>query len=228
MKPKDLKCPFKWETRRPLVHDRVLFVPTYFDRHHEWTFPGFSDPGIFGNEHPVLVEYCSGNGDWVVAKAMEFPGLNWIAVEKRFDRVRKIWSKMKNQGVNNLLIVCGEALTFSRFYLPSSSIDEVFVNFPDPWPKRGHAKHRLIQTPFAEECARVVQPGGNMTLVTDDDDYSQQMIALLTAHQYWASRFPDPYHVTSWPGYGDSFFDALWRAKGCVIRYHQFERKATS
>jgi tRNA (guanine-N7-)-methyltransferase len=225
MKPKDLKCPFRWETRRPLIFDRVLFVPTHYDKHCEWEFPGFTDATIFGNAHPILVEYCSGNGDWIAAKALQFPHFNWIAVEKRFDRVRKIWSKMQNKQINNLWIVCGEALTFSRFYLPPESIDEVFVNFPDPWPKRGHAKHRLIQTPFVEECTRIVKPGGNMTLVTDDGDYSQQMIHVLTSHACWASRFPDPHYTTNWPGYGDSFFETLWRAKGCVIRYHQFERK---
>lgn len=201
-------------------------MPEYYDKHQEWVFPGFADPQVFGNDHPVLIEYCSGNGDWIVDKALQNPQFNWIAVEMQFDRVRKIWSKMKNSGIDNLLIISGEALTFSRFYLPPASIDEVFVNFPDPWPKRSHAKHRLIQRPFIDECARVVKEGGNATLVTDDKDYSEQMIAEMTQHPNWRSRFPDPKFTTEWPGYGGSFFETLWRAKGCTIRYHQFEKIA--
>lgn len=171
------------------------------------------------------MEYCSGNGDWVVGKALQFPEWNWVAVEKRFDRVRKIWSKMHNQGVKNLLIVCGEAMTFSREYLPDSCVEEIFINFPDPWPKRGHAKHRLIQPSFSEECARVVKQKGNLTLVTDHPDYSSQMIEVMLQSPGWISRFPSPHYMTEWPGYGGSFFDTLWRAKGLTIHYHQFEKQ---
>ncbi len=226
MKPKDLKCPFRWDQRRPVLFDRVLFVPQYYDRHAEWVFPGWESASLFGNSHPISVEYCSGNGDWIVAKAIENPLRNWIAVEKRFDRVRKIWSKMRNHKVNNLLIVSGEAQAFSRYYLPSSSVEEVYVNFPDPWPKRGHAKHRLIQAPFIEEMARLVQANGRVVLVTDDPDYSLQMIQEMNASKHWVSLYPDPFYMTDWPGgYGGSYFEALWRSKGCRIHYHIYHRQ---
>ncbi|MBS3922733.1 MAG: tRNA (guanine(46)-N(7))-methyltransferase TrmB [Nitrosarchaeum sp.] len=224
MKPKDLKCPFKWDTRQPLIHDGVVFVPTHYDKHHEWVFPDFSDKQLFGNDQPVFIEYCSGNGDWVTDRALRFSECNWIAVEKRFDRVRKIWSKLKNQKLSNLLVICGDAMTFSQFYLPAQSVQEIFVNFPDPWPKRSHAKHRLIQPFFIEECARVVRKGGKATLVTDDKDYSHQMIHTMGASQHWQSCLAEPYYSTEWPQYGSSFFEALWRSKGCEIFYHQFER----
>lgn len=223
MKPKDLKCPFRWNTRRPLLQEGVLYVPTHYDKHKEWQFPGFDS--VFQNENPVLMEYCSGNGDWVVSKAVQFPQWNWVAVEKRFDRVRKIWSKMRNQSVKNLLIVCGEAMTFSKEYLKEGCVEEIFVNFPDPWPKRGHAKHRLIQTSFANECARVLKEKGSATFVTDDADYSSQMIDVMTGHPHWESCFPEPYFITDWPGYGDSFFETLWRAKGLTIHYHHFAKR---
>ncbi len=201
------------------MHEGVLFVPTYYDKHESFSLFEKTD-------RPIYVEFCSGNGDWVVSKAKEFPQFYWVAVEKRFDRVRKIWSKMKNSSVSNLLIVCGDALTFCRFYVPKAAFDEIFINFPDPWPKRGHAKHRLIQKPFVEESARVVKEGGNAMFVTDDEQYSSQMIEEMHGLCAWRSRLPSPYYLTKWPGYGDSFFETLWRAKGCQIRYHQFERKA--
>lgn len=222
MKPKDFKSPFRFADRRPLLQERVLFIPTHYDKHREWVFPGFQE--VFQNDHPVLIEYCSGNGDWVIAKAMEFPQWNWVAVEKRFDRVRKIWSKMNNCGVNNLLIVSGEALTFNKEYLPPSCVEEVFINFPDPWPKRGHAKHRLIQDVFVTEIARIVKQGGNATLVTDDPDYSVQIIEVMRKSCQWKSHFKEPYFVTDWPNYGNSFFCNLWKAKGFTIHYHQFIR----
>lgn len=227
MKPKDLKCPLKWDDRRPLLHEGVLFVPPYYDRHDEWKKLPWDDTALFGNTHPVSLEYCSGNGDWIIEKAKMDPTRNWIAVEKRFDRVRKIWSKRHNHGVTNLLIVCGEALTFTKHYVFSASIQEMFINFPDPWPKRGHAKHRLIQPTFVEEMARVAQKDGSVCLVTDDEEYSRQMIREMRNSPHWQSHFPDPYYSSEWPAYGASFFDTLWREKGCTIRYHLFTKVST-
>lgn len=224
MKPKDLKCPVKWADRRPILHERVLFVPPYYDHHDTWNQLPWADRLMFGNTHPVSVEYCSGNGDWIVGKALANPDHNWIAVEKKFERVRKIWAKMLNHGVKNLLIVCGEAQTFTQFYLPTASIQDIFINFPDPWPKRGHAKHRLVQLAFVEEMARVTQQNGSLCFVTDDPDYSLQMIRETRSSLNWQAQFPDPYYTLEWPGYGSSFFDTMWRAKGCTIRYHLFTR----
>jgi tRNA (guanine-N7-)-methyltransferase len=224
MKPKDLKCPVTWSSRRPLLHEGVLFVPPYYDRHDEWQKLPWSDASLFGNDHPVSVEYCSGNGDWVIGKALADPSRNWVAVEKRFDRVRKIWSKMRNQSVGNLLIVCGEAQAFTRHYLLPASVQEIFINFPDPWPKRGHAKHRLIQSAFVGEMARVIAPEGSACFVTDDPDYSGQMVHEMTSSSLWKAQFPSPHYVEEWPDYGYSFFDTLWRGKGCKIRYHIFNR----
>lgn len=214
MKPKDLRCPVSWDERRPVMHEGVLFIPPYYDRHAEW--------GKIPRIENLAIEYCSGNGDWVIAKALEDPKRPWIAVEKRFDRVRKIWSKMQNKAIPNLLIVCGEALTFTRHYLENESVQEIYINFPDPWPKRGHAKHRLIQKSFVEEMARASSLNGTACLVTDDPDYSDQMVKEMSP--VWKPQFSYPHYTLEWPNYGRSFFDTLWRAKGCSIRYHVFKR----
>lgn len=222
MKPKDLKYPYRWEERRALVADRVWFIPDYYDRHGEWTFPGFEEASFFGNRAPVWIEYCAGNGLWITEKAAKEPEKNWIAVEWQFERARKIWSKIKNQGLTNLMVVCGEALTFTRFYLPDRSIAGAYVNFPDPWPKGKHAKHRLIQSPFVAELARIIVPAGETTFVTDDADYCAQICSEMGRSPSWSSSFPAPHFVTDWPNYGTSFFDALWRGKGCTIRYMNY------
>ncbi|MGH2612303.1 MAG: tRNA (guanosine(46)-N7)-methyltransferase TrmB, partial [Rhabdochlamydiaceae bacterium] len=132
MQPKYLKFPYTWEERRPEIRDGVFFIPDYYDQHKKWELPGWEV--IFGNTNPVVIEYCSGNGTWIAEKARD-KSKNWIAVEWRFDRVQKIWSKMKNKKLDNMFIVCGDAQIFIREYLKDKSIDGVYVNFPDPWPK---------------------------------------------------------------------------------------------
>ena len=222
MKPKDLKNPLTWKERRPLIHDRILYVPEYYDRHHEWTFPGWDSLDVFGRIAPVEVEYCAGNGDWIIEKALKFPERNWVAVEIQFERVRKIWSKLHNFHLSNLFIVCGEALTFTQFYVPSLSVSATYINFPDPWPKERHAKNRLIQEPFAQEMARICLPGSITTIVSDHFDYTCQASAVMRSTLAWRPCFPDPYYVINLEGYGTSYFDNLWKKQGLIVHYLQF------
>lgn len=225
MKPKDVKHPFRWAERRPVIDGRILYVPDYYSDHDLFSFPSPDDRRIFGNRRPVHLEYCSGNGTWVIQKAQNHPELNWIAVEKDFERVRKIVSKLHNCEIANLFVVCGEALTFTKHYLKDDSIDQLYVNFPDPWPKDKHAKHRLFQLPFAEETARVLCPGKRGIFVTDDPTYCEQICSVMLGSRKWDPCHPNPYYLTDKVGYGASFFDELWRGKGKTIRFIEMRNK---
>ena len=225
MNPKMLQAVFTWQTRKVLIRDRVFYFPDYHDE-SEFLFPGWQSPELFGNDRQVKVEYCSGNGSWIAEKALLHPECNWVAVERQYKRVRKIWSKIKNLKLSNLIVVCGEGCAFTKKYIPTASLQEVFVNFPDPWPKARHAKHRIISPAFAEEMLRVVHAGGTITTVTDDPDYSSIMVQVFQAVSGFKSLNTPTHYTVELPGYGSSYFDSLWREKGREIRFHQFERVA--
>ncbi len=222
MKPKDLSSPYSWEDRRVVLSNGVLFVPDYYFRYGEFSFPGWGE--LFSNRNPVSIEYCSGNGSWVVEKATEHPERNWVAVEKRFDRVRKIWSKVQNRKLGNLFIVCGEGCTFTREYVTDGTVSMIYINFPDPWPKDKHAKHRLIKPGFVDQCARVLGEEGVVTLVTDDVIYSDQMIETFIENRSFCFAHPTPYYQTQCEGYGTSYFQTLWQEKGRAICFLSFAR----
>lgn len=225
MRPKDLKHPFTWDTRRVVLSDRVLFVPKHFGDYGSYDPLNWSSPEVFGNDAQVHVEYCSGNGCWIVAKAQEQSNMNWIAVEKRFDRVRKIWSKAKNRGLSNLFIICGDARVVTKYYIRSDSVTQASINFPDPWPKLRHAKHRLVAPDFIGDVGRVLKGSGSLTVVTDDPSYSDLITVTLQASSCFLSLHPEPHYITHYPNYGDSFFNELWCNKGRTIRYHEYVKK---
>lgn len=224
MKPEDLKAPFTWNSRKVMIEDRILYIPTRCETYDDFTFPGWSAPDLFGNDHPVHIEYCSGNGAWIAEKAVAHPNINWVAVEKKFMRVRKIWSKIKNHNLNNLIVVCGEAYGATWRFFPDNSFVSAYINFPDPWPKKRHAKNRLVQPRFVKELWRVLHMGSSLMLVTDDPDYSERMINEMEAHPGFKSHYPDPCFATDLQGYGNSYFEELWRSKGKVIRFHDYRK----
>lgn len=224
-KSSDLQIPYSWENRRPALLERFFYIP-----------PQYEEQGIQGKlcwetlfnqekgtPFKVAIEYCSGNGLWIANRAKKNPETLWVAVEKRFDRARKIWLRSFRENLFNLFVVCGEGVAFSRHYVEKGSVSEVFVNFPDPWPKKRHAKHRLIRKEFIEELEKILKKGAKATFVTDDSDYALEMLELFGKTQAMAPLLPTPHFTTSWDEYGSSYFDDLWKKKGRNIHYLPYE-----
>jgi tRNA (guanine-N7-)-methyltransferase len=229
MEKKALKIPCSWEERKPCLIDRVFFVPSYYDKHHLFSENLFLQNRMFKEDKPIILEYCSGNGEWIIQKAKAHPDIHWIAVEMRLDRVKKIYSKLQNHNLENLFIIYGEGFTFSKYYIPDNALSSVFINFPDPWPKKRHAKHRLMNEEFVEELSRTVQPLGKLFFVTDDSDSVDRVKSVVFQQKSsWHSLYDDPYYVNSWQDYGSSYFDGLWRQKGRQIHYMQMENRKAS
>jgi tRNA (guanine-N7-)-methyltransferase len=184
-------------------------------------FPGWNHDVLFSSPGPIHIEYCSGNGSWIAEKAAQHPEMNWLAVEKRFDRTRKIWSKIKNNILHNLVVAFAEGLALSTNYLPAASVASIYVNFPDPWPKQRHAKHRLISNLFFQEAARLLQPQGKLIFVTDDQPYSALFLQIAETQTALTQTLPPPGYICPPEDYGTSFFDSLFRNQGKPIYYHE-------
>jgi len=225
MRPIDLKSPFSSRERYILIREKVLYYPKTCDP-KSFQFPGWDHPDVFGRSAPIMLEYCSGNGAWIVEKALAHPELNWVALEMDFDRVRKIYSKRHNLNIENLFIICGEALRTSQAFIAEATIHDLFINFPDPWPKRRHAKYRLIQNSFVKELERILKKDAAITFVTDDSPYSSQFIKTLQQFPKMESHYETPYYVTDFPDYGNSPFATIWKKQGKDILYHRFRKKS--
>ena len=223
VKAKEFRIPFTWEERRIMIEDAVWFLPPNMP-HDPFVLANwgqlFTDPN-----KPVKVEYCSGNGSWIVERAKAHPEYNWLAVEKDFERTRLIWARAKNAALENFAIAFAEGVELTKRFFPSASVSEIFVNFPDPWPKRRHAKHRIIRAEFVEELARIIPSQGAACLVTDNEEYSAIMIQEMVANPHFTSEFGPPHYVEADSGYGTSFFDSLFRSQSKHIRLHRFVRK---
>jgi len=220
MRPSEFRIPEElFQEKKPLIFDRVFYVPEKSED-KPFTFPGFET--LFGNKNPVFIEYCSGNGTWIAEKAKQNPEINWVAVELQMARGKKIWSKRENFQLSNLIVVIGEGEECTRRFFESGSISEIYINFPDPWPKRRHAENRIIKPQFVSELARILSPQGSLILVTDDENYSQIMVDTVLANPKFQAKYSHPYYITNPENFGDSFFDTLWRGKGKEIRLHHF------
>ncbi len=133
---------------------------------------------LFPKAHPLEIELGSGDGSFLVEYARRHPDRNFIGVERLLGRIRKIDRKGRRAGLTNLRAVRIESAYFLEFLLPRHSVDRMHIYFPDPWPKRKHWRHRLVNDRFPELARQALNPGGVVYLRTDDRVYFEQMKAV--------------------------------------------------
>lgn len=130
---------------------------------------------LFVTAQPIEVELGAGDGSFLVAWAAQNPARNFLAVERLLGRLRKAERKIRRAGLANARLLRIEAGYFLQYMLPAHSVAALHIYFPDPWPKRKHHRHRLINDHFTEVAATVLQPNGAIYLRTDDNPYFAQM-----------------------------------------------------
>jgi tRNA (guanine-N7-)-methyltransferase len=136
---------------------------------------------LFPLSQPLEVELGSGDGSFLVEYARRHPEHNFIGVERLLGRLRKIDRKGRRTGLSNLCGIRIESSYFLQYLLPPHSASALHIYFPDPWPKRKHRRHRLINEQFPALAHRALVPGGMVYLRTDDADYFAQMKSVFAA-----------------------------------------------
>lgn len=122
---------------------------------------------LFGNSKPLRIEIGCGKGDFIVGTAKNEPDVNFLAVEKVGDVLVMAAEKVKNAELTNVRVCCIDATELSEIF-PEGSIDRIYLNFSDPWPKARHAKRRLTYKTFLEIYKKILKPDGAIFFKTDN------------------------------------------------------------
>jgi len=136
---------------------------------------------LFARGQPLEVELGCGDASFLAEYAARHSDRNFIGVERLLGRIRKLDRKGHRAGLTNLRGVRIECGYFLEWLLPTQSIEALHVYFPDPWPKKKHRRHRLINERFPALAYQALLPGGVVYLRTDDADYFGQMTEVFAA-----------------------------------------------
>ncbi len=124
---------------------------------------------VFGNEKPIWIEIGMGKGEFTLAKSEAHREVNFIGIEK-YPTVQQIpVKKAEGLDIPNLKFISGDANEILEWF-DEESIDKIFINFPDPWPKERHAKRRLVFHTFLNDYYKLLKPGGVIEFKTDQID----------------------------------------------------------
>ena len=122
--------------------------------------------------HPGFgVEIGFGMGLELLSWAKKSPEKLLLGVELYRPGIGSLFAQLADQEIKNVRVIEGPAqLVVSE--LETNSVEEIRIFFPDPWPKKKHAKRRLIQPAFVVELGRVLKEGGSIKLATDWAPYA--------------------------------------------------------
>lgn len=136
---------------------------------------------LFGRRARRVAEIGFGNGENLLALAASRPEEDFLGIEVHRPGVGRLLLQLEERGLGNVRVVCHDAVEVLGRFLGPSSLDEILILFPDPWPKKRHHKRRLIQPAFAALLTERLKEGGVLRLATDWEPYAVEMLATLSA-----------------------------------------------
>ena len=163
-------------TARPSSAKFSVEDPCFLDteEHPDWQVQ-------FGNHQPVKLEIGFGMGDFLIEMATREPDSNFVGIDFSQDGIRKILARINNLHLKNIRVVFGDVREKIPLLFKDGELDTVYINFPDPWPKKRHTKRRLIKPEFVNQLAQKLSLEGRACLATDSESYGQEMLEYCNA-----------------------------------------------
>ena len=124
------------------------------------------DTGFSGGM-PLHIEIGCGKGRFITETAKLNPIVKYIAVEKVSNVIVLAMEKAAKAELKNLKFMRGNFQIIAE-NIPDKSVDRIYLNFSDPWPKKGYAKRRLTHGGFLEIYKRILKDDGEICFKTDN------------------------------------------------------------
>lgn len=139
-----------------------------------------------GGRTQLTLEVGCGHGHFLTAYAKAHPGEICMGIDLLEDRLARAGRKSRAAGLTNVFWIHAEASLLLQALPPHVRLGPaIFVLFPDPWPKRRHWKHRVIQPAFLSMLAARAEPGTQLCFRTDYAPYFTEASAVVAGHADW-------------------------------------------
>ena len=179
---------------------------------------------VFGNKRETALEIGFGEGDFLIDMAKRHPDRNFIGIEIKRKRFKKAVKRTEREGLQNIRLLQMDAkIAVEEVFYPNT-FHEVYINFPDPWPKDRHKKHRIINPVFLETLANIMKPEAVLEVASDHEEYIFNILETFSETELFESKLPPPGYVYNLPNRPPTKFEREFRAEGKDIYYLRVTR----
>lgn len=154
---------------RPELEECNFFVDNPMDNKGKWH-------SCFKKEQPLHLELGCGKGTFISKLASQNPNINYIAMDIKSEmlgltkrNIEKEYNDL-NISIDNVLITAQEIELIQNVLDKEDTVDRIYINFCNPWPKARHNKKRLTHTKQLEKYKQFLKIDGEIYFKTDDDN----------------------------------------------------------
>jgi len=174
-----------------------------------------------------VLEIGFGRGEFLLEMAARAPEVDFVGIEVSFKRTLKMARKVARARLGNVRLLEARAEIALPQLFADRSLDEIWLNFSDPWPKARHAHRRVVQPAFCVEAARALVPGGTLHVATDDVSYAAQIDRVLSVAPGLVNFYaPWPY-LHDVPGRFMTGYEEQWRAANRPLHFFAYVAAAS-
>lgn len=193
-----------------LANDTKYFVLNPKDYHGKWALE------VFKNNNPIHIEIGCGKGQFMMGLAKHFPDINFIAIEKYDSVLVRCLEKVSQDDIPNLKLVLLDALMLKEVF-DKGEVEEIYLNFSDPWPKTRHAKRRLTSYIYLDIYRNILASDGAIIQKTDNRSLFESSLELLSQNDWYLTNISLDLHKTDLFNITTEYEDK-WSPKGPIYR----------
>lgn len=116
---------------------------------------------------PLRIEIGSGKGQFITEMAKRNPEINFVSIELQTSAAGMILKKQLELNLPNLQILVGDGKMVDEYFAPES-LEIIYLNFSDPWPKTRHEKRRLTSSNFLTSYEKILKKSGHIEFKSDN------------------------------------------------------------
>ena len=139
---------------------------------------------MFETKQPIYLEIGMGKGNFIIEHAKRNPNINYIGFEKYESVILQALVKLEEYELPNLKLVCADATNLLELF-DKNSIDKIFLNFSDPWPKARHEKRRLTSPSFLRSYEEVLKKPVIIEFKTDNRSLFEYSLITFNKEGYY-------------------------------------------
>ena len=150
---------------------------------------------LFNTDQDVVLEVGFGNGDSLLAMAIDQPQTNFLGIEVYEAGIGRLINEANKHQLNNLKIIKNDAVEVLKHHIKDDSLSAFQLFFPDPWHKKKHHKRRILQTSLLDMLTDKLKTHGIIHIATDWENYAEHIMDTMEAHPHFKNTLGD--HIYS-------------------------------
>ena len=170
---------------------------------------------IFNNENPINIEIGMGKGDFIIGMAKNNPSINFIGIEMYDSVIVKAVEKLEGEELSNLRLIRMDATLIEDVF--DKEINQIYLNFSDPWPKKRNAKRRLTHERFLSRYDSVFKNKKVIHMKTDNTSLFEFSLESLSEYGYKLKNISLDLHNSDFEGNVMTEYEKKFSSKGVKI-----------